>query len=116
MDGVASLVATRAVSYQASLPTLIIPSIINAVSFAGLGFLSFYLAGKMHLFDARGHTVSVTIAPANAHPFKMIYQHKAWISLAPLAGASLVAISRTMDYRRKLLLDFCWLMIDNNIY
>ncbi|KAG6376387.1 PAP2-domain-containing protein [Boletus reticuloceps] len=53
----------------------------SSLSFAGLGFLSFYLAGKMHLFDNRGHT------------------HKAWISLTPLAGATLVAISRTMDYR-----------------
>jgi len=51
------------------------------VSFAGLGFLSFYLAGKLHLFDRRGHT------------------GKAWIALTPLAGASLVAISRSMDYR-----------------
>lgn len=41
---------------------------INAVSFAGLGFLSFYLAGKMHLFDTRGHTASVTITPANTPP------------------------------------------------
>ncbi|TDL24807.1 PAP2-domain-containing protein [Rickenella mellea] len=53
----------------------------SSLSFAGLGFLSFYLAGKLHLFDERGHT------------------HKAWIALTPLAGASLVAISRTMDYR-----------------
>lgn len=53
------------------------------VSFAGLGFLSFYLAGKLHLFDERGHT------------------GKAWIALAPLTGALLTAISRTMDYRRK---------------
>ncbi|KIJ69223.1 hypothetical protein HYDPIDRAFT_79486, partial [Hydnomerulius pinastri MD-312] len=51
------------------------------VSFAGLGFLSFYLAGKMHLFDTRGHA------------------HKAWISVTPLFGATLVAISRTMDFR-----------------
>ena len=29
-----------------------------------------------------------------------VVQHKAWISLTPLAGAALVAISRTMDYRR----------------
>lgn len=53
----------------------------SSLSFAGLGFLSLYLAGKLHLFDRRGHTA------------------KAWIALTPLAGASLVAISRTMDYR-----------------
>ncbi|KAI6150184.1 PAP2-domain-containing protein [Pisolithus thermaeus] len=57
------------------------PSGHSSLSFAGLGFLSFYLAGKMHLFDKRGHA------------------HKAWISLAPFSGAALVAISRTMDYR-----------------
>lgn len=54
---------------------------VATVSFAGLGFMAFYLAGKVHLFSNRGH------AP------------KAWLSLAPLAGAALVAISRTMDYR-----------------
>jgi len=57
------------------------PSGHSSLSFAGLGFLSFYLAGKVHLFDRRGHT------------------GKAWLSLTPLAGAALVAISRTMDYR-----------------
>lgn len=41
-----------------------------SVSFAGLGFLSFYLAGKMHLFsDKKG------------------YAFKAWLSLAPLVVA-----------------------------
>ena len=51
------------------------------MSFAGLGFLTFYLAGKLHLFDKKGHTT------------------KAWLALTPLSGAALVAISRTMDYR-----------------
>ncbi|KDQ07946.1 hypothetical protein BOTBODRAFT_38383 [Botryobasidium botryosum FD-172 SS1] len=57
------------------------PSGHSSMSFAGLGFLSFYLAGKLHLFDQRGHTA------------------KSWIAVAPLMGAALVAISRTMDYR-----------------
>jgi len=57
------------------------PSGHSSLSFAGLGFLSFYLAGKLHLFDTRGHA------------------HKAWIAITPLIGAALVAVSRTMDYR-----------------
>ncbi|KAI0064655.1 acid phosphatase/Vanadium-dependent haloperoxidase [Artomyces pyxidatus] len=56
------------------------PSGHSSLSFAGLGFLAFYLAGKMHLFDRRG-------------------QAKSWIAITPLCGAALVAISRTMDYR-----------------
>jgi len=57
------------------------PSGHSSLSFAGLTFLSLYIAGKLHLFDTRGH------AP------------KAWISILPLFGAALVAVSRTMDYR-----------------
>lgn len=57
------------------------PSGHSSTAFAGLGFLSFYVAGKLHLFDRRGYTA------------------KAWIALTPLYGAALVAISRTMDYR-----------------
>ncbi|KAF9036663.1 phosphatidic acid phosphatase type 2/haloperoxidase [Panaeolus papilionaceus] len=53
----------------------------SSLSFAGMGFLAFYLAGKLHLFDRRGHT------------------GKAWLALAPFMVALLVAISRTMDYR-----------------
>ncbi|KAJ7083837.1 PAP2-domain-containing protein [Mycena crocata] len=57
------------------------PSGHSSLSFAGLGFLAFYLAGKLHLFDQKGHAA------------------KAWLSLVPFAGAALVAISRTMDNR-----------------
>ncbi|KAI7873058.1 phosphatidic acid phosphatase type 2/haloperoxidase [Spinellus fusiger] len=57
------------------------PSGHSSFSFAGLGFLSFYLAGKIGLFDERGHT------------------WKGFVFAAPLAGAALVAISRTRDYR-----------------
>lgn len=57
------------------------PSGHSSLSFAGLGFLAFYLAGKLHLFDHRGRA------------------GKAWLSVTPFAGAALVAISRTMDYR-----------------
>ncbi|KAI1795821.1 acid phosphatase/Vanadium-dependent haloperoxidase [Ganoderma leucocontextum] len=78
--------STVAICTQTNVPILTdgwrsFPSGHSSLSFAGLGFLSFYLAGKMHLFDERGHTV------------------KAWIALVPLSGAALVAISRTMDYR-----------------
>ncbi|KAF9533449.1 phosphatidic acid phosphatase type 2/haloperoxidase [Crepidotus variabilis] len=53
----------------------------SSLSFAGMGFLSFYLAGKLHLFDSRGHA------------------GKAWLALSPFMAAALVAISRSMDYR-----------------
>ncbi|KAF4615260.1 hypothetical protein D9613_003209 [Agrocybe pediades] len=53
----------------------------SSLSFAGLGFFAFYLSGKMHLFDTRGHA------------------GKAWLALSPFWAASLVAISRTMDSR-----------------
>lgn len=49
--------------------------------FAGLGFVSFYLAGKMRLFDERGHV------------------YKPLIALIPLLGAILVGISRIDNYR-----------------
>ncbi|KAF8551341.1 PAP2-domain-containing protein [Imleria badia] len=57
------------------------PSGHSSLSFAGLGFLTFYLAGKLRLFDGRG------------------YASKVWLSLIPLGLAAWVAFSRTMDYR-----------------
>lgn len=38
-----------------------LPELTFQVSFAGLGFLACYLAGKMHLWDKRGHRVSRTL-------------------------------------------------------
>lgn len=74
------------------------------MSFAGLGFLSLYLAGKMHLWDNGGHRVS-------QHPLKIFAVHtlipeflpktRAWAALSPLLGAAMVAISRTEDNRRR---------------
>ncbi|KAI7905909.1 phosphatidic acid phosphatase type 2/haloperoxidase [Cokeromyces recurvatus] len=57
------------------------PSGHSSFSFAGLGFLAFYLAGKMKMFDERGHT------------------YKGFLFAFPIIGALLVAISRTEDYR-----------------
>ncbi|KAH7322292.1 phosphatidic acid phosphatase type 2/haloperoxidase [Rhizoctonia solani] len=50
-------------------------------SFAGLSFLSYYMAGKLHMFDEQGYTAKV------------------WVALAPFLIAILVAISRTVDNR-----------------
>ncbi|KAI9268914.1 phosphatidic acid phosphatase type 2/haloperoxidase [Phascolomyces articulosus] len=57
------------------------PSGHSSFSFAGLGYTAFYLGGKMHMFDERGHT------------------YKCFTFAFPSLGAILVAISRTCDYR-----------------
>lgn len=49
-------------------------------SFAGLGFLSWYLAGKIKVFDRKGHVAKVCIV------------------LSPLLLAALIAVSRVDDY------------------
>jgi diacylglycerol diphosphate phosphatase / phosphatidate phosphatase len=49
-------------------------------SFAGLGFLSWYLAGKITAFDLRGHVAKLCIV------------------FLPLLTAALVAVSRVDDY------------------
>jgi diacylglycerol diphosphate phosphatase/phosphatidate phosphatase len=60
------------------------PSGHSSFSFAGLGFLSLFLAGQLHVFrySAGGRDLS-----------------RALICLLPLIGAALVAISRCEDYR-----------------
>ncbi|KAF8923451.1 hypothetical protein BGZ58_002948 [Dissophora ornata] len=57
------------------------PSGHSSCSFGGLGYLSMYLAGKLHLFDERGHI------------------YKSVIVLAPLILAAMIATSRVDDYR-----------------
>ncbi|XP_047263233.1 lipid phosphate phosphatase 2-like isoform X2 [Capsicum annuum] len=56
------------------------PSGHTSVSFAGLGFLSLYLSGKIQAFDCRGHVAKLCLV------------------LFPLLLASMVAISRVDDY------------------
>lgn len=51
-----------------------------AGSFAGLGFLSWYLSGKIRVFDRRGHAA------------------KLCIMFLPLLAAALVGVSRVDDY------------------
>lgn len=51
-----------------------------AGSFAGLGFLSLYLSGKIRVFDRKGHVAKVCL------------------TLLPLLVASLVGVSRVDDY------------------
>lgn len=57
------------------------PSGHSSGAFAGLFYLSLYLAGKLHLFDNRGEV------------------WKTFIVLLPTVGAALIAISRIMDAR-----------------
>ncbi|KAK7276216.1 hypothetical protein RIF29_17352 [Crotalaria pallida] len=56
------------------------PSGHTSWSFAGLGFLSWYLSGKVRVFDRRGHIAKLCIV------------------LLPLLIASLVGVTRVDDY------------------
>ncbi|KAG8387998.1 hypothetical protein BUALT_Bualt02G0079400 [Buddleja alternifolia] len=56
------------------------PSGHSSWSFAGLGFLAWYLCGKMKVFDQRGHAAKLCIV------------------FIPYLFAALVAISRVDDY------------------
>ncbi|KAM0825542.1 hypothetical protein ACQ4PT_069483 [Festuca glaucescens] len=56
------------------------PSGHTSWSFAGLGFLSWYLAGKITVFDRRGHVAKLCIV------------------ILPLLVAAMVAVSRVDDY------------------
>lgn len=55
--------------------------VLIAVSFAGLGFLTLFIAGRLNVLDTRGQV------------------WKTVISLCPLVAAGIIAISRLMDNR-----------------
>lgn len=57
------------------------PSGHSSFGWCGMVYLALFLAGKMHVLNKRGYTI------------------KSWILLVPIASASLISISRTMDYR-----------------
>ncbi|KAJ2145745.1 hypothetical protein IW136_000856 [Coemansia sp. RSA 678] len=57
------------------------PSGHTSFSFAGLTYLSLWLAGHLHIGDRRGRT------------------YKSFVCLLPLLAAMLVGVSRTKDYR-----------------
>jgi membrane-associated phospholipid phosphatase len=59
----------------------VVDRIFIAGSFAGLGFLSLYLSGKIKAFDGKGHVAKLCIV------------------ILPLLLASLVGISRVDNYR-----------------
>lgn len=72
-------------SYELFIPAVIVWWITQRFmfilgSFAGLGFLSWYLAGKIKVFDRKGHVAKLCIV------------------LSPLLLAALVAVSRVDDY------------------
>lgn len=56
----------------------------DIVSFAGLGFLALFIAGRLNVLDTRGAVWKTILA------------------LTPLVGAGMIAISRLMDNRYPL--------------
>jgi membrane-associated phospholipid phosphatase len=57
------------------------PSIHTSITFATLTYLSMYMCGKLGLFKADGGQM-----------------WKAVVSIAPVAGAAVLSLTRTMDY------------------
>ncbi|KAK3940461.1 phosphatidic acid phosphatase type 2/haloperoxidase [Diplogelasinospora grovesii] len=71
------------------------PSGHSSFSFAGLGYLSLFLAGQMRIFAHGAHQ------GIGEHTEKLVRGDlvRALLCLAPLLGATMIAISRCQDYR-----------------
>lgn len=76
------------------------PSGHSSFSFAGLGYLSLFLAGQTHLFVIGGAGGE---AQDQESSDRAVYSRgdltRALLCLAPLLGAAMIAISRCQDYR-----------------
>lgn len=57
------------------------PSGHSSFAWTGMWYLTLFLSAKMRALNRKGYTI------------------KSWILLAPITGATLVSVSRTMDYR-----------------
>ena len=72
---------------HSSIYNILMPSGVSSVGisgcFAGLGYLSLYLAGKLSLFDRRG------------------YSSRVFFVLVPHLVSVLIAISRVNDYQHR---------------
>ncbi|KAM7208318.1 Phosphatidic acid phosphatase type 2/haloperoxidase [Naviculisporaceae sp. PSN 640] len=88
------------------------PSGHSSFSFAGLGYLSLFLAGQMRIF-AHGHNTGASGGSGGVgvgegstpsigeHTEKLVRGDlvRSLVCLAPLLGATMIAISRCQDYR-----------------
>jgi len=76
------------------------PSGHSSFSFAGLGYLSLFLAGQMRIF-AHGSGSGGGETTFGEHTEKLVRGDlvRALVCLGPLLGALMIAISRCQDYR-----------------
>ena len=81
IDGAGNAVCTQTKALIMKEGRRSFPSGHASISFSGLGFLGFFLAGQLRIFDGQAHLTRVSMC------------------IAPLTLSLIVAISRVMDYR-----------------
>ncbi len=81
------------------------PSGHSSFSFAGLGYLSLFLAAQLKVFVIRSHGGGAAETPGvgEGQIERVVHVRgdlgRALLCLAPLVGATMIAISRCQDYR-----------------